>query len=83
MHIAEQKLLFENQLADVNKNLSTIIIENENNAFEKQQILESRVANLTHENNEIKNNNSILLGEKGLLKNEVDLYDNKLKDATV
>jgi hypothetical protein len=50
MHIAEQKLLFENQLADVNKNLSTIIIENENNAFEKQQILESKVANLTHEN---------------------------------
>jgi len=83
MHIAEQKLLFENQLADVNKNLSTIIIENENNAFEKQQILESKVANLTHENNEIKNNNSILLGEKGLLKNEVDLYDHKLKDANV
>jgi hypothetical protein len=83
MHIAEQKLLFENQLADVNKNLSTIIIENENNAFEKQQILESKVANLTHENNEIKNNNSILLGEKGLLKNEVDLYDGKLKDAVI
>jgi hypothetical protein len=81
MHIAEQKLLFENQLADVNKNLSTIIIENENSAFEKQQNLESKVANLTHENNEIKNNNSILLGEKGLLKNEVDLYDHKLKDA--
>jgi len=83
MHIAEQKLLFENQLADVNKNLSTIIIENENNAFEKQQYLESKVANLTHENNEIKNGNSILLGEKGLLKNEVDLYDSKLKDASI
>jgi hypothetical protein len=59
MHFAEQKLSFENQLADVNKNLSTIIIENENTAFEKQQQLESKVANLTHDNNEIKNNNSI------------------------
>jgi hypothetical protein len=82
MYVAEQKLSFENQLADVNKNLSTIIIENENTAFEKQQHLESKVANLTHENNEIKNNNSILIGEKDLLKNEVNLYDTKLTEAT-
>jgi len=82
MHISEQKLSFENQLADVKKNLSSIIIENENKTFEKQQKLETKVANLIHENNEIKNSNSILLGERGLLKNEVDLYDIKLKEST-
>lgn len=81
MQIAEQRLSFENQLADVNKNLSSIIIDNENMAFEKQQNLETKVANLIHENNEIKNNNSILLGERDLLKSEVELYDTKLKEA--
>jgi len=82
MHISEQKISFEIQLADVNKNLSSIIIENENSAFEKQQNLETKLANLIHENNEIKNCNSILLGERNLLKNEVGLYDIKLKEAT-
>jgi hypothetical protein len=81
MDLADQKLKFDHENAENNKNYTFKISETEKGVFGNKEQQEDYNAQLVHANSELNNTNTVLTSEKDLLKNELKLSEKNLSDS--
>lgn len=81
MDLADQKLKFDHDNAENNKNYTFNIAETEKRVFGNKEQQEDYNAQLVHANSELTNTNTVLTSEKDLLKNELKLSEKNLSDS--